>query len=486
MVRLFALVCSIVVITLFSSLGFSATFETSVWYGRRAHITMWGEIKMGDDLAFKREILSQIRAGYLVTTISLYTPGGSVDAAMKMGEQIRLLHMQTQSPFKSSSGELVCHTGSFDRLINHTDSRCECASACFIVWAGGVGRFGNYVGIHHPYFNPKMFGKLDPEEAEKMYGPVETETRTYFAKMGVGDAIVNKMLRILSKDMVYLNEDQLDSLRNPASWIDEQVLARCGEIPDGLYYSNPARKAYLDCASAIHEAVYRKSAQKYLDVYGEPGEKVPLAAVPATPVAPPSLRPAPTPAPIKPTSPSPVQPPGLVVAPSIPGTKVVSTSGPNAEYFVRDNRDLDGIDIKPYLKNIDQNSCALACTANPFCQGYNYDEWNRFCILKSSVSASRLDPKSISAVKKILGPFPKPVDDLAKMYRYLKAYFPGDGYGNLTAYDANACSETCRTDLSCVAFTFFKSSQQCRLFKSTGQYTRGSDATESGVKSQTN
>jgi hypothetical protein len=114
------------------------------------------------------------------------------------------------------------------------------------------------------------------------------------------------------------------------------------------------------------------------------------------------------------------------------------------------NRDLRGDDLAT-LKNINASACESACAANTDCKGYSFDNWNSYCFLKSSVGSLRLEPRSTTGVRQGL---PPPDNE-----------------------------EQCSDDQSCVAFTFDKKAQSCRMFESPTEYvtTRTSD---SGAKRQ--
>jgi hypothetical protein len=66
---------------------------------------------------------------------------------------------------------------------------------------------------------------------------------------------------------------------------------------------------------------------------------------------------------------------------------------------------------------------------------------------------------------------------------YRNKYFPGDGFSTTKAASPADCTKTCEQSLSCIAYTYFKQTQSCRLFKTAEKYGE-SAAAESGVKSQ--
>jgi hypothetical protein len=469
----------------------AATFSTEHWYGRRFHMNLVGQINSGDDDIFKGEMLAQIRQGHIVSALQLYTPGGDVDAAISIGEQARLLQIQTVAPFKDGNGHF-CRYGQFDQIDRNQDDSCDCESACFIIWAAGIDRKGTYVGIHHPYFSKDMYRTLTPERAEEMYTGMANDVRKYLTKMDVPDAIVGKMFRYISTEMYFLDDEELDSLKNPLPWAEQLMADRCGTLPDGTIFDNSERKQVVDCQGEILEAIYARGEQKYLDLYGNrervPDTEIVTTTVPGPDTTPGSIpsttitRTQPTipPAPNLPMAPA----PSPVVIPTVPGRTVI-TDGPNTNYIIRNNRDLDGVDIKPYIRGVDQNACAQACADNNVCQAFSFDEWNHFCILKTDVSSSRLEPREISGVaRSIYSRFPSAVDDTPHFQKFENAYFRGDSYSSLPAADAKACLQICDGDLRCVAYTYLYNTQTCRFFNSTNQYVHGNVDAEAGVKTQ--
>ena len=72
---------------------------------------------------------------------------------------------------------------------------------------------------------------------------------------------------------------------------------------------------------------------------------------------------------------------------------------------------------------------------------------------------------------------------LVTMERYPGTAFPYKGETTHTAANVEACERRCRDDASCLAFTYFKSSRQCRLMDHAGAHFPDRRA-DSGVKRQ--
>jgi hypothetical protein len=121
------------------------------------------------------------------------------------------------------------------------------------------------------------------------------------------------------------------------------------------------------------------------------------------------------------------------------------------------------------LRDMDMPACAASCSKNSQCQAFSYDKWNRACFLKTAITALRLDPKSMSGIRKGLA-IPPTVDDQARMYVYRNKSFPGDGFNTSRARSSADCARSCEQNLSCVAYTYYKQTELCRLFKTADKY----------------
>jgi hypothetical protein len=89
------------------------------------------------------------------------------------------------------------------------EENATCASACVLVFSGGVYRtvWGNgRIGLHRPYFT-------DPVKATKKgyggyhaaYEYVINAHRTYFAEMGISSELVDRMIQIPSDTVAWID-----------------------------------------------------------------------------------------------------------------------------------------------------------------------------------------------------------------------------------------------------------------------------------------
>jgi ATP-dependent protease ClpP protease subunit len=123
--------------------------------------------------------------------IHLDSPGGSVSAAMRIGELVRMGGMRT--------------------TVSRYD---ECSSACVLILAAGVIRvlFDGRIGIHRPSFSEESGASmLNPEYATAQYNETADKVRSYLRRMGMSDDLFTAMLRVPSGQMRYLSAKELQS-----------------------------------------------------------------------------------------------------------------------------------------------------------------------------------------------------------------------------------------------------------------------------------
>jgi hypothetical protein len=160
-----------------------------------------------------------------VGAVDIISPGGNVQEALKIGRLIRMLSFSTNAPsteaYAPEARQLVCSQA---RQLSPT-TPCTCASACFLIWAGGVFRSGNDIYIHRIAFDKTFYGSLSPSEAHSKYTVALAEVRDYLKEMEIPDTIYEEMVRMPSYAVTPLEE--ANSLWTPPSF-GEWLTARCG------------------------------------------------------------------------------------------------------------------------------------------------------------------------------------------------------------------------------------------------------------------
>ena len=64
----------------------------------KCDILILGEISGGDEIRFRNAVVSVLRSGCKVPRVNIYSPGGSYEVAIKIANDIRVLHAVTVAP----------------------------------------------------------------------------------------------------------------------------------------------------------------------------------------------------------------------------------------------------------------------------------------------------------------------------------------------------------------------------------------------------
>jgi hypothetical protein len=151
----------------------------------------------------------------------------------------------------------------------------------------------------------------------------------------------------------------------------------CGGARDA-----PSSLEMIAAAAGVHAALSAEKAAKAITdkinasaTRSAAREQPPPAAAPAAP----SSMPAPS---AMPAAPSPAAPAG-------------AASG--RSFAAYNSRDMEGGDYQRH-RGVSLDQCEDYCKRDGRCQAFSYDIWNRFCLLKSSINALRLEPRSVTRV----------------------------------------------------------------------------------------
>lgn len=142
---------------------------------------------------------ARTHAGDPAIHVLLDSTGGNVFAAMDMG---RLLRNSAASVW--------------------VDQNDECSSACILLLAGGVTRYGYdaRIGLHRPYLPTSEFAELSHVEAQQVYNTMLSQIRSYLSDMGVRQELFERMVSIPSQTVEYIDasiaEDALLFGEDPA------------------------------------------------------------------------------------------------------------------------------------------------------------------------------------------------------------------------------------------------------------------------------
>jgi hypothetical protein len=269
------------------------------------YLHMWGPILWGDEEKFKTVVLPYLRKGYLLYEVNIFSGGGNVEAAMRIGDQIRTLQARTKSPnqfvnepgyaqcwfvaFTSAGGVGYHPNTNYKRNLKTSAGTpwCNCASACFLIWSSGVTREGNFVGIHRVYFDETYFGSLPAAQAKIAYAAAEKRFRDYLAKLNVPAIIVDRLFATDSRSMYYLTKSELELMQS-TPYLEELTHAKCAPDrtkreygPDGKWKGTTYDPVRINCYRSILKEVMRDGVRDYLANLDE--QRGPEAGAPSTP-----------------------------------------------------------------------------------------------------------------------------------------------------------------------------------------------------------
>jgi len=230
------------------------------------HAILRGEIKLGDELKFKKFVQSIVQQGKWIERIYLISPGGAMPAALSIGEQIYLLRMSTFAPIDwRNTGQprhFICQAGTVNMEYfpdsHRGNPQCTCASACFFIWAAGRGRNGGVLGIHRIKFDRSTYAQLPTSQAESLYNGAMQVAKAYLHKMGIPDNIADLSFSIGSDDIRYLTPQEYGPLIGIGTpYLEELATARCGSYTPQLRESDQLRMKWWSCYNKIRQEEVR-------------------------------------------------------------------------------------------------------------------------------------------------------------------------------------------------------------------------------------
>lgn len=207
-------------------------------------IIIEGRIIEGD---FEKFLNAVIEQGIYTTTVHLASNGGNVAEALKIGRFIRLNSMATETGTRTQ-GRNIC----VDSVKPHN---CNCASACVLIFLGGIHRSGNMLGVHRPYLEHTVLKSLSLPESEVAGRLLEKETDKYFQDMGAPTSLKEILNANTSENIQMLEDGYINqNLAGYIKEVEEWLLAKCGSTKN-LHSSKPTEMRdalnHLNCREQV-------------------------------------------------------------------------------------------------------------------------------------------------------------------------------------------------------------------------------------------
>jgi hypothetical protein len=215
---------------------------------------LWGKIEKGD---------FQLVLGFLaanhphLSVVNLNSAGGDVDEALRIGRLFRRYLISTSAPLRRSDGSFFFTDGK---------NQCRgyncgiCASACALIWFGGINRTGT-VGLHRPTTDDPSFRQLSAADASALYRRWKRDISDYLVEMEVPQSVIELTDTIGSDELRWVDsiDDRLDHPPSIFEWVKascptegiDEIIRRTGDIPHG---SGKALLEQFECEKSLLNA----------------------------------------------------------------------------------------------------------------------------------------------------------------------------------------------------------------------------------------
>ncbi len=209
--------------------------------------------------------------------IDLWSLGGDVETAMNIGRLLRKYLVTAEAPMNLRGAIpavlFAPEHAKASLLANPVDSNwfcrgpdCVCASACALIWFGGVERFGD-VGLHRPRTDDPRFRSLGPGDAMAVYHHELEDIVSYLGEMEVPRPIIDKMVATGSSEIQWVDAEE-DHLKRPpsfAEWEDASCGTFTAEEDNTLFHLDGKKEqGQLTQSEDILFKLLKEKSDKYL------------------------------------------------------------------------------------------------------------------------------------------------------------------------------------------------------------------------------
>ena len=241
---LFALLCS--------TTGWVRAAEFST--GGGFHIS--GPIEKGDYAKLARYVIDAKhieRINIFLNRITLDSPGGDVDEALKIA---RLIEMSYALIF--------------------VEKNAVCSSACFLLWSAGVTRLNQgIIGVHRMSVRSSL---ADIKATEKSVAPASETVERFLIKSGIPRRVIDRMSETPPSDLFVITDEWLTqeniffTIQDRPSFFDVAE-KRCGTSPIGVAVRNGSRatrhevSTWMQCADDVRVENQQTHLQEIMDAF---------------------------------------------------------------------------------------------------------------------------------------------------------------------------------------------------------------------------
>jgi hypothetical protein len=172
----------------------------------------------------------------LSPVLHLFSPGGDLTEAMKIGRFVRKLHWMTTVPNKSLTPAMQKWEKEIKDGLKNPDQDYMCASACFLIFVAGIERSvgpSPILGIHRPYLSDSDLKSISSKDAMSTAVNTRLVVENYLREMSVPAKYADLMFSVRKDDIQWLNPADINSdlsgfIPELRDWVD----ARCDNRSD--------------------------------------------------------------------------------------------------------------------------------------------------------------------------------------------------------------------------------------------------------------
>ncbi|MDX9785367.1 MAG: hypothetical protein RBT11_01205 [Desulfobacterales bacterium] len=261
----------------------------------RSLIILSGEIEKGD---YDKVLSTAKKAGPGIDSIFLASPGGDLIEAMRIGRLVRQLKWSSEAPdfIMEIAAKSVMHGGGFFKELGFEgiteEHQLVCASSCFFIYAGGIYRSGDEIGIHRPYFSKEDYARMGGNEVIGKSKTVASMVEDYLKEMGVPSRFSEIMFSTQKDSIRWLNHEELKELNRYAPGLDDLIDSKCGsradqwaaiekirlrfgeKTPEGRKLTQELRQRHHDCWDQIMQEMRQEAWHKFFDKNNANNESV--------------------------------------------------------------------------------------------------------------------------------------------------------------------------------------------------------------------
>lgn len=253
--RIFRFVINFVLCIFLFGTGFSFAANISVpdrgpQRARLKGVLIEGKIIKGDFEKFKELALSVPEGG----VVWLSSPGGDLAESIKIGLLVRKLKLSVMAPtLKQEIWSIIIN------LKNQQNSIC--ASACFFIYAAGVHRTGERLGVHRLHMTEGDLRSLTLDQVVMGLSSADEFAEAYLRKMGIPNSIIVKMQSTDPSAIAWLSDDDMKSLSGYIREYDEWLNAKC----QFAGYDTSDKSACKDCSveEKLNLSAYQSNNSRY-------------------------------------------------------------------------------------------------------------------------------------------------------------------------------------------------------------------------------